>query len=106
MVCEGHGWAQMVTDGYERVQMSILGRGDTKRRQDGPRMGAEGQKQTHSGQAKIASGTGTHTTSTEVNGGESGELRVMKMTALAARGSQEREHTKKRAQKPQERAQT
>ena len=74
----------MVTDGYVRVQMSVLGRGDTKRRQKGRRMGVDVQKQTHSVQAKIVSGTGTLTAVTDANGGESGELRVMEMTPLVA----------------------
>ena len=65
--------------------MSVLGRGDTKRRKEGSLMGAEGQKQTHTGQAKIAQGTGTHTAVTEVNGGESGELRLVEMNPLVAR---------------------
>ena len=60
-------------------------------------MGAEGQKQTHAGQAKIASGTGTHTAVTERNGAESGELRLVEMTTLVARGSEERECTQKSA---------
>ena len=80
MVCEGHGWAQMATDVYVRVQINVLGRGNTKRRQEGLRMGAGGQKQTHAGQAKIVPGTGIRTAGREANGGESGELRVMEIT--------------------------
>ena len=40
MVCEGHGWAQMITNESVRVHMmSVLGRGDTKRRKEGSLMG-------------------------------------------------------------------
>ena len=71
----------MATDVYVRVQINVLGRGNTKRRQGGLRMGAGGQKQTHApGQAKIVSGTGIRTAGREANGGESGELRVMEIT--------------------------
>ena len=42
IVCEGHGQVQMVTDGYVWVQMSVLGRGNTKTRQEGSRIGADG----------------------------------------------------------------
>ena len=68
MVCEGHGQVQMVTDGYVWVQMSVLGRGNTKTRQKGPIIGADGQR--HTGQAKIAPGTGRRTAGIEANGGE------------------------------------
>ena len=73
MMCEGHGQVRMVTDGYVWVGMGALVCANTKTRQEGQkRIGQDGHRQRHAGQAEIDAGTGACTADIEANGGEQG----------------------------------
>ena len=90
MGADNHGWVCEAANECNRVG----GREKKERRVAHGRGGTE----THTHRtSENRAGTGTHTAVTEPNGAESGELRLVEMTTLVARGSEERECTQKSA---------
>ena len=99
MGADNHGWACETANECNRAG----GREKKERRVAHGRGGTE----THTRRtSENRAGTGTHTAVTEVNEGESGELRLVEMIILVARGNNAGECTKKSAQKPQQPDQT